>query len=235
MFKLFHFLKGKPGLGREQFRSSWENDYRSAVLGTAEFVSALRRYVQNYAIAEPGIPVFKLSEFEVCDEFWFQSLEDLTSAFNHPSYRASIEPAAERLADRASAIAVVADESPQFDRGFGKVKFIGLSKRAPTFSHDEWVRYWIEVHGPTAHGIPEFTRYYGRYVQNYALAVELAPFGSPPDFDGIVEEWLETAGDMAKCLAEPRYLETVRPDEVKFVDFARSHMMLTTEHLVFER
>ena len=73
-----------------------------------------------------------------------------------------------------------------------------------------WIRYWIEVHGPTAHGVPEFTRYYGRYVHNYALPRDPLT-GSAPDYDGIVEEWLESADDMARCLAEPGYLEICAP------------------------
>jgi hypothetical protein len=40
---------------------------------------------------------------------------------------------------------------------------------------------------------------------------------------------------MGRCLAEPAYLEHVRPDEVKFVDFARSHLMLAEEHVIYDR
>jgi hypothetical protein len=60
----------------------------------------------------------------------------------------------------------------QFDRGFGDVKFIGLSKRPASMAHDQWLRYWIEVHGPLAHGVPEFTRHYGKYVHNYVIPSE---------------------------------------------------------------
>jgi len=50
------------------------------------------------------------------------------------------------------------------------------------------------------------------------------------DFDGIVEESVRAVEDFAACLAEPRYLDTVQPDERAFVDIARSRFVLATEH-----
>jgi len=122
--------------------------------------------------------------------------DDLTAAIEAPRYRELLEASAERFVDRQSVIEVAAEESVKFDRGFGRVKFIGLSRRHPAMSHDDWCRYWIDVHGPLAHGIPEFTRYYGRYVHNYVLPVGLGPSGQLPEHDGIVEEWLESVEDM---------------------------------------
>jgi hypothetical protein len=52
------------------------------------------------------------------------------------------------------------------------------------------------------------------------------------DYDGIVEEWLPSVEDFVTCLTEPRYLEIVRPDELKFVDIARSRFVLATEHVI---
>ena len=116
----------------------------------------------------------------------------------------------------------------QFDRGGGKIKFIGLSRRSAEFAtREDWIRYWVDVHGPLAHGIPEFTRYYGRYVHNYVLPSDVGSRGRDPEYDGIVEEWLDSVEAFAQCLSEPKYLELVRPDELVFVDFARSHMLVT--------
>jgi hypothetical protein len=69
-------------------------------------------------------------------------------------------------------------------------------------------------------------------VHNYVVPTDVASGGRHPEFDGIVEEWLESVEDFARCLAEPKYLELVRPDEIAFVDFSRSHMMVTEEHVV---
>ena len=71
-------------------------------------------------------------------------------------------------------------------------------------------------------------------MHNYVLPSDVGSGGRAPEYDGIVEEWLDSVEAFAQCLAEPKYLELVRPDEVAFVDFARSHMLLTEELVLHE-
>jgi uncharacterized protein (TIGR02118 family) len=234
VIKLFVFLKRQPELTHDEFSTYWEETYAPLVTSVPEFAGKVRCYVQNHALLDAAVPGLALSDFDGAAELWFDSLDDLTAVLEAPGYRELILPGAEQFTDPSGAIRVVAEEAVQFDRGFGKVKFMGLSRRHPSMTHDEWIRYWVEVHGPMAHGIPEFTRYYGKYVHNYALPTGLDPPGAPQEFDGIVEEWVESVADMAQCLREPGYLEVVGPDELKFVDFARSHMLLTEERVIFD-
>jgi uncharacterized protein (TIGR02118 family) len=233
MIKLFTFLSRKPGLTHEEFCDYWRTAHGPLVAATSAFGRHVRRYVQSHAIGGAAVPELTLSAFDGAGELWFDSADDLAATLTDADHRAALDASAERFVDPASVIRLVAEESVQWDRGFGRVKFIGLSRRAAAFAtREEWIRYWIEVHGPLAHGVPEFTRYYGRYVHNYVLPHDLATGGQEPGYDGIVEEWLESVEAMVTCLAEPRYLEIVRPDELKFVDFARSHMLVTEEHVI---
>ena len=234
MIKLFAFLKRKPGLTREEFFHYWRDVHAPLLLDDTAFVRYVRRCVLNLAISGSEVPVMTFSDFDGVAEVWFETLADLLEAVGTPGHQEVSASSTDRFVDRSSSIRLAAEESIQFDRGFGKVKFIGLSRRHPEWSHDEWCRYWIDVHGPLAHGIPEFTRYYGKYVHNYVLPLDDGWLDRQHEYDGIVEEWLESPGDMARCLAEPKYLEIVRPDEVKFVDFERSHMVLAEEHPVYD-
>jgi len=232
VIKLFAFLKRKPALSHEAFCEYWQAVHAPVVLGAQPLARYVRRYVQNHAIMDPAISGFPVADFDGVAELWLENVEDLTAVLESPSYRDVIAPSIDRIADRAGTIVVAAEESVQFDRGFGDVKFIGLSRRPAGMTHDEWCRYWIEVHGPLAHGVSEFTRYYGKYVHNYVIPIESASAVGVDDYDGIVEEWLPSVEDFATCLAEPRYLEIVRPDELKFVDIARSRFVLATEHVI---
>jgi uncharacterized protein (TIGR02118 family) len=234
MIKLFAFLKRKRELSREDFFRYWRDVHAPLLIEDEEFMRHARRYVLNLAVSGEGVPVMTFSDFDGVAEVWFDSLDELLAAVRSPGYEETSASSTGRFVDRGSAIRLAAEESVQFDRGFGKVKFIGLSRRHSAMSHDEWCRYWIDVHGPLAHGIPEFTRYYGKYVHNYVVPLDDGWLDLQHEYDGIVEEWLESAEDMAKCLAEPNYLEFVRPDEVKFVDFERSHMVLAQEHVVYD-
>lgn len=233
MFKLFAFLKRKPELDDDEFWSYWFDVHAPFVASAPAFQRHARRYVVNRALPGAAISELTLSDLDGAGELWFETLDDLMATVGDPAFSTPVEADVAKFADPARTILLACEESTQFDRGFGKVKFIGLSRRHASFGHAEWCRYWIDVHGPLAHGIPEFTRYYGKYVHNYVLADDPAA-ADALEFDGIVEEWLESAEAMAKCLAEPKYLEFVRPDEVKFVDFARSHMLLTEEHVIYD-
>jgi EthD domain len=211
LIKLFVFLQLSGGEPWDAWRA-------------LELPVGVRRYVLNRAIPGASVPELVFSDFDGAAELWLDELE--------PPLAERVKALEEQTAERS--IRLVCRESVQFDRGFGEAKFIGLSRRHPSFDHESWIRYWVDVHGPLAHGVPEFTRYYGKYAHNYVVPHELAS-GGPEDFDGIVEEWLEGAAAMAACLAEPKYLEIVRPDELKFVDFERSHMLLTEEETIFDR
>ena len=228
MSKLFVFAQRHAELEPQAFWAGWEAELRELA-----GASGVRRAVINRSIPDAQVPGLAVSRFEGAIELWFEGAAALAATAGDRAWRDSLDAAIARLTAPDGAIVLAAEESVQFDRGFGTVKFIGLSRRAERFaSQEEWVRYWRDVHGPLAHGLPDFTRYYGRYVHNYVLPDPLAAGEGECGFDGIVEEWLESVDAFAACLDEPAYLEHVRPDERHFVDFTRSHMLITTERVI---
>jgi hypothetical protein len=234
MIKLFAFVRAASGVAPETFWSAWG-------LACADLLATspgrmVSHAIENRAVSEAGPPELTLSPFDGAYELWFDDLAQVQAVLGDRQCRESLEARARHVTEPGTTLVLVAQESVQFDRGFGEVKFIGVSRRAASFaSREDWIRYWVEVHGPLAHEIPEFTRYYGRYVHNYVIPCAGATGGLAPQFDGIVEECVESVDAFARCLSEPRYLETVRPDEQRFVDFGRSHMLLVREHAILER
>ena len=53
--------------------------------------------------------------------------------------------------------------------------------------------------------------------------------GEPSPYDGIAEMWGDSLDDVRRALAEPRYLEVIRPDELKFLDLPNCVFMVTEE------
>ena len=234
MIKLFVFVRAAPGLAPEAFWRAWGAAFAD-LLATGPGRMA-GRAIENRAVTEAGPPELPLSQFDGAYELWFDDLAPVEAVLADSRCRECLEKQAVGVTEPASTLILVAQEAVVFDRGFGAVKFMGLSRRAATFTtREDWVRYWVEVHGPLAHEIPEFTRYYGRYVHNYVIGCAGATDGLAPRFDGIVEECVESVDSFARCLSEPKYLEIVRPDEQRFVDFERSHMLLVREHEILER
>jgi hypothetical protein len=229
MIKLFVFVRRRTGIDDDRFWGEWRGILSQ--MSADGSVIARGRLVENRAIAGARVPELTLSHYDGTYELWLSDPDLVTAALKDWDTAASV--CETTVSVPGSTILLAAEESPQFDRGAGAVKFMGLSRRAATFpTREDWIRYWIDVHGPMAHGIPEFTRYYRRYVHNYIVPNREGTGGLEPPWDGIVEESVDSVDAFARCLAEPGYLEIVRPDEVRFVDFDRSHILLVEEHEV---
>jgi uncharacterized protein (TIGR02118 family) len=110
------------------------------------------------------------------------------------------------------------------------IKVSVLLKRKPGMSPAEFHRYWKDVHGPLLLGVPELMRHVHKYVQCHSIAEAFSDTpGVASQFDGIAELWGDSIGEVTRALAEPRYLEVIRPDEEKFLDLANCVFMVTEE------
>ena len=58
--------------------------------------------------------------------------------------------------------------------------------------------------------------------------------GQEPPFDGVGEEWFASVEEYAACLAEPEYVAKIAPDDAVFLDLPSSHLLITTERVVFD-
>jgi uncharacterized protein (TIGR02118 family) len=67
-----------------------------------------------------------------------------------------------------------------------------------------------------------------KYVQCH-LVQGAAPLGAAGDYDGVAELWFDSVEELEKAFNEPRYLEIIRSDELKFVDLSKCLSFLTEE------
>ena len=232
MNKLFVFVQGRPGLAGKELWEALESELAELCSGPG--ARHIRRAAASSAIAGATAPGSTVSEYDGTLELWFAGPGRMDAAASDPVWRGRLEEVLGRhtIADRT--IVLATQEVLQLDRGHGAVKVIGLAHRSERFAtHDEWVSYWRDVHSPLAHAIPEVTRHYVRYVHNYVLSAAYATGGQTPPFDGIGEEWFASVEEYIACLAEPEYLAKIAPDDAIFLDLPRSHVLITTERVVF--
>lgn len=108
------------------------------------------------------------------------------------------------------------------------VKIIVCAVRKPGWTHEQFDNYWRTNHAAVIKSVPEFTRHVRRYVQCHLTASD-TPFLAAGAFDGVAELWFDDRAAMDAAFTEPRYLEIIRADELKFVDMERTVSMVTDE------
>ena len=111
------------------------------------------------------------------------------------------------------------------------VKLIICAARKPGIAHEEFSAYWREKHGPLVKSVTEFSRHVRKYVQCH-LKQTAVPFGIPGAYDGVAELWFDSAEAAAAAFREPKYLEIIRPDELKFADPQKCISFVTEENQV---
>lgn len=97
MHKLLLFLKRKPGLSLEEFRSHYEERHVPLAM---KYMTGAERYVRRYLEPTPGMPEM---DFDVITELWFKD-------------SATVDIILETLTKDAMPADVIADEHNFMDR-----------------------------------------------------------------------------------------------------------------------
>jgi uncharacterized protein (TIGR02118 family) len=81
------------------------------------------------------------------------------------------------------------------------IKSISLLTRKDGWTHEQFVRHWVDVHAPLAHAVPGLRR----YVQSHIVEERRRPDVPPLDveIDGIAELWYDDPESMRAALATP--------------------------------
>jgi uncharacterized protein (TIGR02118 family) len=108
------------------------------------------------------------------------------------------------------------------------IKFIICARRKAGLTRAEFSAYWRNQHGPLVRSVPEFMRHVRKYVQCHLVPGD-SPFGGEPAHDGVAELWFDNTEELSRAFNEPRYLEIIRPDELKFVDISNCLSFVTEE------
>jgi EthD domain len=95
---------------------------------------------------------------------------------------------------------------------------LGFYKRRPDLTHEDYIAYWRDVHGPLLRDTAEIRRYLARYVQHDLRPNTAQDHVGALDFDGMSEVWYHEGADRAALLAEPFFQQRIVPDEANFID-----------------
>ena len=84
------------------------------------------------------------------------------------------------------------------------IKRLSLLTRKAGLTHDDFVRHWLEVHGPLALNVPGIRRYVQSHIQGETVRADIPA----PDLeiDGIAELWYDSVEAMERSSATPEAL-----------------------------
>ncbi len=99
------------------------------------------------------------------------------------------------------------------------IKTIGLLTRKDGFTHAQFMRHWVEVHGPLALGVPGLRR----YVQNHIRAERARPdiAETQVEIDGIAELWFDDQAALETASRTPE-MKALHADGALFIGRIKS-------------
>ena len=112
------------------------------------------------------------------------------------------------------------------------LKFTIVLRRKPGMTHDEFVAYHKGTHAALFSSLPEAKQHVRRYVQCHGTGDQL-PGLPDSNIDGTTELWFDDPAGLAALFQSEAYLNTIRPDEEKFLDLHACEFLLGSETIVF--
>jgi len=100
-------------------------------------------------------------------------------------------------------------------------KLMILLKKKPTFTDEEFAKYWLERHAPLAKRMPG--------LRKYVVNVVKRPPNREPDYHGVVELWFDDVASMKKAFASSEGVATQK-DTAEFTESLTT--MYIDEHVI---
>jgi uncharacterized protein (TIGR02118 family) len=102
------------------------------------------------------------------------------------------------------------------------IKSLSLLTRKAGLTHEQFVKHWLEVHGPHARKVPGLRR----YVQSHILEERTRPDipSTDVEIDGVAELWYDDRDSMLRAQATPE-AKALYADGALFIGRIKSFTM----------
>lgn len=120
------------------------------------------------------------------------------------------------------------------------IKVVYCLTRKAGMTRAEFQDYWLGQHADLVKARADAIGM-TRYVQSHAYDTPMnagmaGPRGGPEGYDGIMEGWWESEEQAMAALTTPAGLQAMADlldDERRFIDFSRSPIFMTREHVIY--
>ena len=110
------------------------------------------------------------------------------------------------------------------------IRRMGLLKRKPEFTREQFRKHWLEIHGPLGQNVPGVRRNVQHHIVGDTRHPDLPP--AEQSYDGIVELWFDDEAAMNTALATPE-AKAMFADGTLFIESVTSYIV-ESEVLVHE-
>jgi len=110
------------------------------------------------------------------------------------------------------------------------IKTVGLLTRKDGWTHERFMKHWVEIHAPLALVVPGLRRYVQNHIDGERTRPDIPT--TEVEIDGVAELWFD---DQAALEMAARTLEmkTLHADGAKFIGRIKSYVV--EEKIVIER
>jgi uncharacterized protein (TIGR02118 family) len=102
------------------------------------------------------------------------------------------------------------------------IKTVGLLTRKDGWTHERFMKHWVEIHAPLALAVPGLRR----YVQNHIQAERTRPDipATDVEIDGVAELWFDDQAALEAAARTPE-MKALHADGAKFIGRIKSYVV----------
>ncbi|MFI4999692.1 MAG: EthD family reductase [Reyranellales bacterium] len=100
------------------------------------------------------------------------------------------------------------------------IKTVGLLTRKEDWTHERFMKHWVEVHAPLAHAVPGLRRYVQNHIQGERRRADIAT--TAVEIDGIAELWFDDQAALEAAARTPE-MKALHADGALFIGRIKSY------------
>jgi uncharacterized protein (TIGR02118 family) len=102
------------------------------------------------------------------------------------------------------------------------IKSIGLLTRKDGWTHEQFMKHWVETHAPLAHAVPGLRRYVQNHIKGERTRADIP--ATEVDVDGVAELWFDDQAAMEAAAKTPE-MKALHADGALFIGRIKSYVV----------